>query len=116
VESGKRRIAGAEGLEIGIADPPHDVPVVAGRPWEPQRRPWRYDLQPPLRVERVGEPEEISLVRATAVVQNEQPGGLGRRGPDALDEALRRQRQRVLAPAAGWINPRQVPAARTGRP
>ena len=32
-------------------------------------------MEPPLRVQRVGEAEQVVLVGAAAVVQDEQPGG-----------------------------------------
>jgi hypothetical protein len=41
-----------------------------------QRRARRHDVQAALRVEHVGEPEEVVLVGAAAVVEDEQAGGI----------------------------------------
>jgi hypothetical protein len=38
-------------------------------------------VQPPLGIELVGEVEQVALVRATPVVEDEQAGGVARRRP-----------------------------------
>ena len=69
---------------VRIADPRHDVPVVTGPARKLERRAWRDDVQPALRVEHVREPVQVVLVRATAMVEDEQPLGLG--GGGALSD------------------------------
>ncbi len=73
----------------GIADPRHDVPVVARPAAQRQRRARRDHVQPPLRVQRVAEPEQVVLVGATAVVEDQQALGLTGGGPFAVDRAHR---------------------------
>ena len=91
VEPGRGKLVGrAEGLRIGIADPPQRVPVRApGR--ERQRAAWRDAEQPALRIEDVEEVEEVELVGAAAVEEDEQPVWLARRRPEPVRE-LRRSR------------------------
>ena len=86
MELGERRAGGLECVGVGIADARHQVPVVAGRARQLQRRPRRDHLQPPLGVERVGEPEQVALVGPAAVVEHQQPLGLRRGGALEVDE------------------------------
>ncbi len=81
---GELAVGGVEGVVVGVADARHDVPVVAGPARELQRRPRGDDVQPPLRVEHVGEAEQVVLVRAAAVVEDEQAGGVAAGGPLAV--------------------------------
>jgi hypothetical protein len=60
--------------------------VVAGPARELQRRARRDDVQPPLRVEHVGEAEQVVLVGAAAVVEDEEAGRLAVGGALAEDE------------------------------
>ncbi len=75
-----------ERVVVGVADARHDVPVVAGPARELQRRARGHDVQPPLRVEHVGEAEQVVLVGAAAVVEDDQAGGVAVRRPLAMDE------------------------------
>ena len=72
--------------------------MVAGPAGELQRGARRDDVQPPLRVEHVAEPEQVVLVGAAPVVEHQQPLGRARRR--ALAE-----RQRAHAPViiASWM-------------
>ena len=79
MELGEGGAGGVEGVVVGIADPRHQVPVVAGRARQRQRRPRRDHPQPPLGVERVGQPQQVALVGAAPVVEDEQALGLARR-------------------------------------
>ena len=60
--------------------------MVAGPAGELQRRARRDDVQPPPRVEHVGEAEQVVLVGAAAVVEDEQAGRLAVGGALAEDE------------------------------
>ena len=72
-------VARAERRRIGVADPRHDVPVRAARR-QGQRPARRVAVQPPLRVERVEQREQVVLVGAAAVEEDERALGLaGRR-------------------------------------
>jgi hypothetical protein len=51
-----------------------------------QRRARRDDVKPALRVEGVGEAEQVVLVGAASVVKDEQPGGVSGRGPLAVGQ------------------------------
>ena len=95
VERGERVVGGAERLGVGVADARHDVPVVAGPARELQRRARGGHVQPPLRVEHVAEPEQVVLVGAAPVVQDEQP--LGRAGGGPLAEGQRAHAGSVAA-------------------
>ena len=64
---------GVEGVGVGIADARDDVPVVARPARDLQRRARGDDVEPPLGVEHVGEAEQVVLVGAAAVVEDEQP-------------------------------------------
>ena len=86
MEAGELGVGRVEGVVVGIADARHDVPVVPGPARQRQRRARRGDVQPPLRVEHVGEAEQVVLVGAAAVVQDEQAGGVARRRALAEDE------------------------------
>ena len=72
VEARERRVGGVERVVVGVADARHDVPVVAGPAGQRQRRARRRDVQAPLRVEHVGEREQVVLVGAAAVVEDQQ--------------------------------------------
>ena len=74
------RRAACEGLAVGIADALHQVPVVAGRAVEQQRRARGDHPQPLPRIEQIGEPEQVALVGAASVVEDEQALRLSRRG------------------------------------
>ena len=50
--------------------------MIAGRARQLQRRPRRDDVQPAPRVEHVGEAEQVALVGAAAVMEDEQALGL----------------------------------------
>ena len=76
VQGGELGVGGVEGVGVGIADAWHDVPVVARPARQRQWRPRRHHVQPLLRVEHVAERQQVVLVGAAAVVQDEQPGGL----------------------------------------
>ena len=71
MELGERRERGVERVRIGEAHPGNDVPVVAGPAGDHQRRARSDDVQAPLRVEDVGEPEQILLVGPAAVVEDQ---------------------------------------------
>ena len=74
------RYAAPEGVTVRIADARDDVPVVTRPAGSSKRSPRSDDVQPPARVENVAEREQVELVRAAAVVQDEEPGriALGR--------------------------------------
>ena len=90
----------------GIADARHDVPVVARPARQLQRAARGDDVQPALGVEHVGEAEQVVLVGAAAVVEDQQPVGVagGRaffeveaHGPDPI----RLRRSRIHADHSG---------------
>ena len=72
-------------FRVGIADPRHDVPVYPGQPGS-ERRARGDDVQAP-RGSRTSRGEQVVLVRAAAVMQHEQAGGLALRRPLANDHA-----------------------------
>ena len=78
-----QRVGRLERLAVREADPPHDVPV---RPARRQRqRPARGGAeQAPLGVEHVEQREQVVLVGAAAVEQDERALGVAVGGPDAL--------------------------------
>ena len=80
-------VGGVERVGVGVADARHDVPVVARPAGDRQRRARRDDVQPPLAVEHVGEAEQVVLVGAAAVVEDEQAVGLAGRRALAVDQA-----------------------------
>ena len=90
VERGERRVRGAEGVRVGVADARHDVPVAARPAGQRQRRARRGHVQPALGIEHVGQRQQVVLVGAAAVVEDEQAGGLPVRRPLA-------ERQRAQA-------------------
>src|SRR5262249_37983199 len=84
VRRGERR-------RVGVADARDDIPVRAAR-WEGQRAARGEALQPLLRVEHVEQREQVVLVRAAAVEQDERALGLAGSGPLADDHALAARR------------------------
>ena len=46
--------------------------MVAGETGELERRSWRDDVQASRRIERVGEREQVALVRSAAVMEHEE--------------------------------------------
>ena len=82
VEPGRRRLERRpEGCRVGRRDPAERVPVRAsGRKRERPAR--REPEQTPLGIERVEEREEVALVGAAAVEENERPLRLARRVAD----------------------------------
>ena len=101
VEGGELGEGGVKALRIGVADTGNDVPVVARQAGERQRGARRDDVQAALRVERVGEAEQVVLVGAAAVVEDEQavelPGRCAARGRRA--RSRRSQASRAALPA-----------------
>src|SRR5206468_171027 len=88
VESGEQPVGGVERLGVRVADAGNDVPVVA-RAAQRQRRAGSNDVQPPAWVEVIGEREQVALVGAAAVVEDEQAGRIGPGGPLAVREGGR---------------------------
>ena len=72
VEAGEVVVRGPEGLGIRVTDPGHEIPVVARAAGKGQRRARRDDVQAPLRVEHVREWEQVELVGAAAMVEDDQ--------------------------------------------
>ena len=102
MERGQRLERGTEAVGVGIADARHPIPVIARRARQRQRGAGRHQVQPPLGVKRVAEPEHVSLVGSAAVVEHQQPGGIPRSGPLAEAEAGRhgeRASSRVARPS-----------------
>ena len=87
VELGERRERRMEGVGIGEAHARNDVPVVAGPAGDRQRRARSDDVQAALRVEHVGEAEQILLVGPAAVVEDQQAVRLAGGRPLAVDES-----------------------------
>ena len=78
VEPGRElRIGGLERLGVGIADPPDDVPVRAARR-QRQRAARGRPEQAPLGVEHVKEREQVPLVGAAPVKEDERSLGVRR--------------------------------------
>src|SRR5262249_20780268 len=78
---GRRRVAREERLRLRRPDPPEHVPVrAAGRQRERPAR--RGADQPPLRIEGVEQREEVELVRAAPVEEDERPLGRPDGGPE----------------------------------
>ena len=67
---------GVKGVGFGVADTGDDIPVVSRQAGERQRCPRRDDVQAAPRVERIGQTEQVVLIGATAVVEDEQAFGL----------------------------------------
>ena len=76
VEAGELVVRGVEGVVVRVADSRHHVPVVAGPARDLQRRARGDDVQPALGVEHLGQPEQVGLVGAAAMVEDHQPLGL----------------------------------------
>ena len=72
-KAGELAVGGMERVGVGKADARHEVPVVAGPTGHRQRRARGGDVQAPLRIKRVGERQQVVLVGAAPVVQDEQP-------------------------------------------
>ncbi len=68
-----------ERVVVGIADARHHVPVIARPAGQLQRPARRHDVQPSLGIEHVAEREQVVLVGAAAVVQDQQPLGFAAR-------------------------------------
>ena len=81
---------------VGVADARDDVPVVSAS--DRQGCPGRRDMQPSLGVESIGKAEQVVLVGAAAVVEDEQAGGVARRRSLAVLEGAQ---QATPAPAYG---------------
>ena len=75
-----------ERVGIRVADARNDVPVVARQAGERQRRARADDVQATLRVERVREAEQVVLVCAPAVVEDEEALRFARRRALTVDE------------------------------
>ena len=75
VEVRERRVGGSESVRIRISDPRHRVPVTTGPARHGERASGGDHVEPAGGVERVGEPDQVVLVGAPAVVQDEQPLG-----------------------------------------
>ena len=73
VEIGERPPRRFEALRIRIADPRNGVPVAARPSRQPQRPARGDDVEAALRVENLGQADQIVLVGAAAVVEQEQP-------------------------------------------
>src|ERR1700759_1289602 len=76
VELCEQCIGGGERLRIGVADAWDDVRVVATPARQRQRCARRDDVKAPPWVERVGERQQVVLVRTATVVQHEQAARL----------------------------------------
>ena len=81
---------------VGEPDARDDVPVLARPARDLQRAAGGDDVQPPLRVQDVGEAEQVVLVGAAAVVQDEQALGRAVRRALLVDRARSCQDPRVL--------------------
>jgi hypothetical protein len=101
VELGEQGVGGVEGLGLGKADARYDVPVAARPSRQLQGPSRRDDVQPPPRVEHVGEGQQVVLIGAAAVVQYEQPVRLTGGRTLAVDERAhgRRARRRAVTGA-----------------
>ena len=89
-----------ERVGIRVADPRHDIPVVPRPARKLERRSGRDDVEPALRIEHVGEREQIVLVGAAPVMEDEQAGRL------ALRRSLsKRQRQSTETTSTGFSTP-----------
>ena len=88
MEGGELPVGGVEGLGVRVADAGDDVPVVA-RAAQPQRRPWSDDVKAADGVEVVSEREQVALVGAAAVVEDEQAGRISLGWPLPVGEGGR---------------------------
>ena len=68
-QGGERR---PERVGVGVAHARHRVPVPAGPAGEGQRPSGRDHVQAPVRVQDAGQAEQVVLVRAAAVVEDQQ--------------------------------------------
>jgi hypothetical protein len=84
VEPAARQLEGRpEGLAVREADLPHDVPVRSARR-QRQRPPGGGAEQAPIGIEQVEQREEVVLVGAAAVEEDERAVGVPVRGADAV--------------------------------
>ncbi len=74
MKAGELGVRGVEGLGVGVADAGHDVPVVAGKAGKRERRAGGDDVEAALRVEHVGQTEQVVLVGSPSVMEDEQAG------------------------------------------
>ena len=95
---GELAVRGVERVRIRVADARHDVPVVARPAGQLERRAWGDDVEPLLRVEHVGEAEQVVLVGPAAVMEDEQAGGVSVGRPLTMDEPAH---ARTLVPRVG---------------
>jgi hypothetical protein len=79
-------VGGVEGVGVRVADARHDVPVVAGPARELQRRARGDHVQPPLRVQHVGEPSRSCSSAPRPWWRHDHAGGLAGGRPLAVDE------------------------------
>ena len=84
----------------GIADPRDEVPVKTGRTRQLQRRANADGVQPALGVERVGEREQVVLVGAAAVVEDQETARRGRGGTLLIGERSHRVSEAIRPPAS----------------
>ena len=80
MEAGERVVRRLEGVVVREPDARDDVPVLARPARDLQRAARGDDVQPPLRVQDVGEAEQVVLVGAAAVVEDQQALGRAVRG------------------------------------
>ena len=87
-ERAERVVARVERVVVGVADARHDVPVPPAR--RELQRPARRDAdEPPVGVEHVEERQQVVLVGAAAVQQDERARRLARGGPDDVGQGVR---------------------------
>ena len=72
---GQQLVGGVERLGVGVADAWYEVPVVSGAA-ELEGRARGDDVQAPLRIEPVGQPEQVGFVGASSVMEHEQASRL----------------------------------------
>jgi hypothetical protein len=82
VKRGQLSVRGLEGIRVRVADPRDDVPVVSRPAGQLKGRAWSDNVQPALGIKRIGEPEEVVLVGAASMVEDEQAGRIA--GGEAL--------------------------------
>ena len=76
MEDGQLATSGVERRGVGEADTRHEVPVATGLARQRERCARRDDVEPSQRIECLPQPEQIVLVGAASVVENEQSDGL----------------------------------------
>ena len=64
-------VCAPERVRIGVADARDDIPVLSGEARNRQRPSGGDDMQATLRVEHVGQTEQVLLVRAAAMVEDQ---------------------------------------------